>query len=117
MRSEAGLALAFGLGWPERALNWARHRSRALRSLVALMVAASCVTTPAWAGPTGGTVTGGQAIIQTLNQETLIKQSTGKAIINWNSFSLFKNELAIFQVPNANSISLNRVLGNQPSSI
>ncbi|HXE16684.1 MAG TPA: filamentous hemagglutinin N-terminal domain-containing protein, partial [Stellaceae bacterium] len=94
-----------------------RQRSHALRACVALAAAASLITTPAWAGPQGGQVVGGQAIIQTLNQETLIKQSTKKSIINWNSYKVLKGESVIYQEPNSNSISLNRVLGGQAASI
>src|SRR6185437_6670540 len=81
VRLEAGLL--FGLGGSERIRSWVRERARALRACVALGAAASLITTPAWAGPQGGQVVGGQAIIQTLSQETLIKQSTKKSIINW----------------------------------
>ncbi|MGH6980439.1 MAG: filamentous hemagglutinin N-terminal domain-containing protein, partial [Stellaceae bacterium] len=75
------------------------------------------MTTPAWAGPHGGQVVGGQAIIQTLNQETLIKQSTKKSIINWNSYNVLKGESVVYQEPNSKSISLNRVLGGQAATI
>ena len=56
-------------------------------------------------------------IIQSLNQETLIKQSTSKAIINWNAFSILSGQSVVFQQPNAQSIALNRVLGGSPSAI
>lgn len=108
---------SFGRGGPERIVAWARQRSRALRACAALVTAASLVTTPAWAGPKGGQVVGGQAIIQTLNQETLINQSTKKSIINWNSYNVLKGESVIYQEPNAKSISLNRVLGGQAATI
>src|SRR6185312_3739397 len=113
----ARLDWSFGRGGPERILTWVRQRSHALRACVALAAAASLITTPAWAGPQGGQVVGGQAIIQTLNQETLIKQSTKKSIINWNSYKVLKGESVIYQEPNSNSISLNRVLGGQAASI
>ncbi|HEY7992329.1 MAG TPA: filamentous hemagglutinin N-terminal domain-containing protein [Stellaceae bacterium] len=88
-----------------------------MRACVALAAAASLITTPAWAGPQGGQVVGGQAIIQTLNQETLIKQSTQKSIINWNSYKVLKGQSVIYQEPNSKSISLNRVLGGQAATV
>src|SRR6185437_8287169 len=115
VRLEAGLL--FGLGGSERIRSWVRERARALRACVALGAAASLITTPAWAGPQGGQVVGGQAIIQTLSQETLIKQSTKKSIINWNSYNVLKGESVIYQEPNSKSISLNRVLGGQAATI
>ncbi|HEY5208115.1 MAG TPA: filamentous hemagglutinin N-terminal domain-containing protein, partial [Stellaceae bacterium] len=79
--------------------------------------AAACVAAPAWAGPTGGTVVGGQASITNLKQETLIKQLSGKAIINWNTYSVAPGQSVIYQQPGTSSIALNRVLGGNPSSI
>ncbi len=48
---------------------------------------------------------------------TVIDQKTGKAIINWNSFSIGAGGTVKFNQPNANSIALNRVLGGEASSI
>ncbi|WP_436873077.1 filamentous hemagglutinin N-terminal domain-containing protein [Acinetobacter haemolyticus] len=69
----------------------------------------------AFAGPTGGVVTSGTATIATLGATTTINQSTAKAAIDWSSFSTNSNEIVNFVQPNANSITLNRVIGSGAS--
>ena len=77
----------------------------------------------AMAGPAGGTVVGGSATIQTSadlngNTQTLINQTTAKAVINWDEFSIPAAELVKFaQQAGSGSITLNRVTGNQLSNI
>ena len=102
------------VGWGRRA----RNRWRGYALLCGLAMTAAAVTAPAWAAPSGGTVVAGQATILTQSQQqTLIKQSTAKAIINWNIFSILNGQSVVFQQPSAASIALNRVLGNQASTI
>ena len=48
---------------------------------------------------------------------TNINQSSNKAIINWQDFSIKSNETVNFNQPNSNSITLNRVIGNEKSII
>ncbi|ENU30921.1 hypothetical protein F991_01264 [Acinetobacter sp. CIP-A165] len=67
------------------------------------------------AGPTGGVVTSGTATIGTSGTTTTINQSTAKAAIDWSSFSTNSNETVNFVQPNANSITLNRVIGSGAS--
>ena len=68
--------------------------------------------------PTGGQVTAGQAAISTPNATQMnIKQGTNQAIINWNSFGIGKGETVSIAQPTSQSTLLNRVLGNDPSSI
>ncbi len=70
------------------------------------------------ANPTGGNVVAGSATINNRGNGTLdINQSTGKAIINWKDFSIGANETVNFRQPGSNSITLNRVVGNDPSAI
>jgi large exoprotein involved in heme utilization and adhesion len=94
-KGEGRLRLEFAHQWS--AIVWIKERARALALVSALLGAASVAVAPAFAGPTGGTVVSGQAIIQSLQQETLIKQGTSKAIINWNAFSILANESVVFQ--------------------
>ncbi len=73
---------------------------------------------PLWANPAGGNVTAGSATITSPKLGvTTINQSTQDAIINWNSFSIAKGELTQFNQPNSSSITLNRVILNDPSVI
>ena len=69
------------------------------------------------AAPSGGTVTSGTANISQSGNVTNIEQSTSKASINWNDFSIKSNETVNFNQPNSNSITLNRVIGNEKSII
>ena len=72
----------------------------------------------AHANPTGGNVVGGAATINDRGNGTLdINQSSGKAIVNWKDFSIGANETVNFRQPGGKSVTLNRVVGNDPSAI
>ena len=107
-----------------RSLAQSARRSRlkketALPALSTLaMVIGSLATGGAHANPTGGNVVGGAASIIDRGNGTLdINQSTGKAIINWKDFSIGANETVNFRQPGGKSVTLNRVVGNDPSAI
>ncbi len=68
--------------------------------------------------PADGQVAAGQAAISTPSPTTmLIGQESNHAIINWNSFGIGKGEAVNITQPGNQSTLLNRVLGNDPSSI
>jgi filamentous hemagglutinin family protein len=67
--------------------------------------------------PAGGQVTAGSAMISTSGSNMQIDQSTDKAILNWQSFSIGSGASVNFSQPNASSVALNRVVGNNPSEI
>lgn len=69
------------------------------------------------ASPTGGVVTSGNASINQNGSVTDINQTSSKATINWNDFSIKSNETVNFKQPDKNSITLNRVVGNEKSVI
>jgi filamentous hemagglutinin family protein len=69
------------------------------------------------AAPQGGTVVAGTANIVSAPSTVTVKQSSQDSIINWQSFSVGKTESVIFQQPNASSVTLNRVVGGEPSLI
>ncbi|MDT8405367.1 filamentous hemagglutinin N-terminal domain-containing protein [Sulfuriflexus sp.] len=70
------------------------------------------------AGPVGGDVVGGTASINSPStQGTVIDQSSARAIINWQSFSIGSSEYVQFNQPDASSVTLNRVTGGDPSSL
>ncbi|WP_321777357.1 GLUG motif-containing protein [Sulfurimonas sp.] len=69
------------------------------------------------ASPSGGVVTTGSATISQVGNTTNINQSTSKATINWNTFNVAHNETVNFNQPSINSITLNRVIGNERSII
>src|SRR5262245_59102092 len=74
---------------------------------------------PAAGGPAGGTVVGGTATIQCQGgPAVIVNQSSGSAIINWNTFNIGNNESVRFNQPGASSVILNRVTGGLgPSEI
>ncbi|WP_165825242.1 YDG domain-containing protein [Rhodopseudomonas palustris] len=68
--------------------------------------------------PSGGSVAAGSATISSPNAATLnVNQSSDRAIINWNSFSVGQGGTVNFLQPGASSATLNRVTGTTPSSI
>jgi filamentous hemagglutinin family protein len=71
----------------------------------------------AQAEPRGGTVVEGAAGISQAGSITNVDQSTNKAIINWQGFSVGANEAVNFHQPGASSVTLNRVIGNETSVI
>lgn len=70
-----------------------------------------------YALPVGGVVSAGSASISQGASSTTITQSTQNAAINWQSFSIAQSEAVQFVQPNSNSVTLNRVLGSDPSNI
>ncbi|MBW8306303.1 MAG: filamentous hemagglutinin N-terminal domain-containing protein [Thiobacillus sp.] len=71
----------------------------------------------ALAQPVGGAVVNGGATIQNSAGNTTINQSTQNAVINWQSFSIEAGQVVQFVQPNTSSVTLNRVVGGDPSSI
>ena len=69
-------------------------------------------------GPSGGSVAVGSATISapTANK-TVVDQSSNKALINWNSFSIPTGSSVVFNQPTANSLTVNRVTGPNASVI
>ncbi len=84
-------------------------------SLVISILFAS--TSLCFATPSGGGVSSGTATISQIGKITNITQSTSKASINWNKFGIKADEVVNFIQPNKNSITLNRVIGNERSII
>ncbi|CAG8865738.1 hypothetical protein PS627_01657 [Pseudomonas fluorescens] len=102
--------------------NKSRANTRKSSVITAVSVSLLGASGVALAGPTGGAVVGGSALIEntTIGNKaaTLITQSTAKAVINWDDFSIPAAELVKFaQQAGAGSITLNRVTGNQLSNI
>jgi len=69
-------------------------------------------------GPTGGKVAVGSATITTPSStQTVVDQTSQKALINWNSFSVPTGSSITFDQPNTTSLTVNRVLGPNASAI
>lgn len=69
------------------------------------------------AGPVGGVVSAGSATISATPDTTTVIQSTPKAIINWQGFSVGATESVNFVQPSASAVMLNRVTGSNVSNI
>src|SRR3954463_6260403 len=67
--------------------------------------------------PTGGQVAAGTATLTYSPNKLQIDQSSNKAILNWDSFSIGSSAWGNFSQPSASSVALNRVAGPNPSEI
>jgi len=74
---------------------------------------------PAFALPTGGAVVSGSADILSYEngQQMSINQHSDKLITNWTDFSVGAGQRVKFNQPGTSSVALNRVIGNNVSSI
>ena len=83
------------------------------------LLSAGLLTHIAYAGdlPSGGVVSHGSAKMTYSKDHLNIDQSSAKAIINWQSFSVGTNKSVHFDQPTADSIALNRVTGDFTSEI
>src|SRR3954447_9470376 len=96
--------------------NWI-GRMRAAGRLTPLAAALAAAHATAQV-PTGGAVTAGSATIsQPTAGSQLIDQSTGRAVIDWQSFSIGRGSSVTFRQPDAASVTLNRVVGGDASRI
>jgi filamentous hemagglutinin family protein len=100
--------------------KWKRRWQRLTKAILPPMAAGLLFLSaysPALANPAGGTVVSGSAAITSSGSTMTINQTTNKAILNWQSFSIGKGETVNFVQPGAGSVALNRVIGSDASSI
>lgn len=92
----------------------------AIKTIVLAMAGAGLVSLPymASANPTGGQVVAGNVTIRQESASKLgITQTTDKGIIDWQKYSIGANESVQYYQPSASSVTLNRVVGQDPSQI
>lgn len=90
-----------------------RYGSTRLTALVSLSLTSAAVV----AGPVGPQVVNGAvSIYQSLGTLT-VNQTSNRAIVNWQGFSIPAGEAARFNLPSASSAILNRVVSGDPSAI
>lgn len=70
-----------------------------------------------FANPSNGNVVSGQAEIQNPTSQSCLIKASDRTIIEWDSFSIQKGEITQFIQPTSESTVLNRVSGQDPSSI
>jgi len=76
------------------------------------------VPSASFALPTGGQPVAGNATVASSSSTSLaITQASQRAILNWQSFGIAPGESVAFRQPNASAVTLNRVLGGNPSEI
>ncbi len=93
------------------------HRCRISIAVLALL-GARCEVMAAGPLPTGGQVVSGNVRIAPAPGSSLdVTQSSQRAVVNWNSFSIGAGNQVRFLQPNAGSATLNRVVGATPSTI
>ncbi|MEM5386215.1 filamentous hemagglutinin N-terminal domain-containing protein [Paraburkholderia phymatum] len=92
-------------------------RAGTIASAVTAVFAASCGPA-ALANPTGAQVVSGTVSVAAPSAGQMnITQSSPKAIVNWNTFSIGASEGVKIVQPSASAALLNRVMGNDPSVI
>ena len=72
---------------------------------------------PTTALPTGGSVVSGSAAIATSGTTLTVTQSSNNAAVNWRSFDVGTQGTVNFTAPSAQSVTINRVTGPDPSVI
>jgi filamentous hemagglutinin family protein len=95
----------------------ARRFAPALTPIAAALISIGLCSPSALAAPQGGTVQAGAATIQQSGPRTQITQTSHRAIIDWRAFGVGANEQVAFLQPSRQSATLNRVTGDQLSSI
>jgi filamentous hemagglutinin family protein len=69
------------------------------------------------AHPTGGAVVAGAASIGQNATTTTINQSSQRAAVNWQTYNVGNAQTVQYKQPNASAVTLNTVVGSNPSEI
>jgi filamentous hemagglutinin family protein len=72
---------------------------------------------PAHAAPSNGHVSSGQATISGGGRSVTVTQTSQRSVIDWKSFSIGSGQTARFNLPSSTAAVLNRVTGDQLSSL
>ncbi|MBC7505002.1 MAG: filamentous hemagglutinin N-terminal domain-containing protein, partial [Sandarakinorhabdus sp.] len=94
-------------------------RARRIAQLLAGCMTAALMSMPSGvlALPSGGVVAAGNAVITGAPAALTITQSSQNAVINWQGFGIAASESVTFAQPNSQSVTLNRVLGQDSTAI
>lgn len=94
-----------------------RFKQRPVSDAVHVALYSMLLVSSVQAAPTGGQVVGGSGAISQTGAQTTINQASQNMAINWQSYDVNSNERVQYIQPNASSISLNRILSNNGSTI
>lgn len=67
--------------------------------------------------PQGGSITQGSGSIGVAGNAMVVQQNSARMVADWQSFSIGAGNSVRFVQPSSSSVALNRVLGNDPSTI
>ncbi|MFM2132414.1 MAG: hypothetical protein RL646_1617, partial [Verrucomicrobiota bacterium] len=99
-------------------MNRRRKISRAFLLTAAFLLPTGLRAEPAsQALPASPAVAAGAATVGVTGSAMLVEQTTDRAVINWQSFSVGRDASVEFRQPSSSSATLNRVLGSDPSAI
>ena len=93
------------------------------RAILLLTTALTALPTPGiaqpapTARPTGGQVVAGQASIAQTQARTTVTQVSQRAAVDWKSFDVGSAHTVQFAQPGVSAVTLNRVIGPNPSEI
>ncbi|PWR25060.1 filamentous hemagglutinin N-terminal domain-containing protein [Zavarzinia aquatilis] len=93
------------------------RRAALLASTALGIVLVGAPVAPTRANPTGGTVVRGEATVTTAPGTVTVRQTTDRAVIDWQDFSVGGGESTSFVQPGRGSVTLNRVTGDDASVI
>ena len=105
-----------------RLLNSAAWGRKLLATTTMTMAAFLATTSSAYAvglteTPTGGVVVGGSSAITYGTGSMTVDQSTDRSVINWDTYNIGQDASATYNMPGSTSLSVNRVVGQDPSQI
>src|SRR3989338_3985926 len=83
----------------------------------ACIVAVTAFAHDSFAAPEGSLIVGGAALVTQAGADTVLQQSSNRAIIRWNSFDVAQHEKVTFQQPSENSVTVNRITDTKSSRI
>src|SRR5258708_1766076 len=93
--------------------HYARPRdllAAAIRVLPVSLALVTCALTAASAGPEGAKVISGDVSIRHQGSANVtVDQDSQRAVVNWHTFNLGKEERIRFEQPNSGAVILNRV--------
>ncbi|MDD5274537.1 MAG: filamentous hemagglutinin N-terminal domain-containing protein [Methylovulum sp.] len=90
---------------------------RPLRRLLNLAILAALHPAPLLANPNGAHIINGQVSIDTATPGVTTITNSPNAIIQWQNFNIAQNETTRFVQQNSQSAVLNRIIGENPSTI
>ena len=89
----------------------------ALLASTSVLVIGGAFSAAAQSLPTGGAVTSGAASIAQSGGAMSVTQTSQRAVVNWNAFSIGQDNSVTFIQPDSTSAILNRVTGSLTSTI